>query len=282
MAQINHDESWRLGALQMTSTLDISANQAEVERLLASYPPQPGDVLLLPENFAYLGVGADYSKIAEKTGEGPIQQWLGKLAKHYQITLIAGSLPTKMSGQKRCRSSSLVFDSFGRYIAHYHKMHLFDVDLADNVGAYRESSRFIAGNKPKWFTYQQTKIGLSICFDLRFGYLYHWLTRQGCEILMVPAAFTQLTGKAHWLTLLKARAIENQSYVVAAAQCGQHDDTRHSWGHSCIIDPWGTVIAQLEQQSGICYGKFDPQQVHSLRARMPVNPHSHLTISWSK
>lgn len=282
MAQINHDVSWRLGALQMTSTLDVVENQNEIERLLATNPPKPGDVLLLPENFAYLGAGANYSKIAEKPGEGPIQQWLGKLAKQYQITLIAGSLPTKVSGQKRCRASTLVFDCFGRYISHYHKMHLFDVDLADNVGAYRESSRFIAGNKPKWFTHQQTKIGLSICFDLRFSYLYHWLASQGCEILMVPAAFTQLTGQAHWLTLLKARAIENQCYVVAAAQCGQHDEIRHSWGHSCIIDPWGTVIAQLEQQSGICYGKFDNQQVHSLRARMPVKPHSHLTISWSK
>ncbi|MFM2486699.1 carbon-nitrogen hydrolase family protein [Celerinatantimonas yamalensis] len=274
--------SWRLAALQMCATLDVRQNQCQITDIIAHNPPNPGDLLLLPENFAMLGAGADYRSIAEAPGDGPLQQWLSGLAQQYQITLVAGSLPTRVTGEKRCRSTSIVFDAKGRYITHYHKLHLFDVDVADGVGHYRESERFIAGHTPKWFSHQQSQVGLSICFDLRFSYLYHWLRQQGCEVLLVPAAFTSVTGQAHWLTMLKARAIEQQCYVLAAGQVGHHDSTRQSWGHSCIIDPWGNVIAQLDDQCGICYGKFDHHLLQSLRQRMPLQPNSHMTISWSK
>lgn len=273
---------WRLGALQMCSGLDVGKNQYQIEQILKKSPPNPGDLVLLPENFAQLGTTDNYRSLAERPGDGPLQEWLSCLAKHYQITLVAGSLPTRVTGEKRCRNTSLVFDLNGRCVAHYHKLHLFDVDIADSVGQYRESERFLPGKKPKWFKHQQVGVGLSICFDLRFSYLYQWLRQQGCMVLLVPAAFTEQTGRAHWMTLLKARAIEQQCYVVAAAQVGDHGGGRQTWGHSCIIDPWGHVMAELGKHTGICYGKFEVSSVLALRKRMLIQPHPHLDIRWSK
>lgn len=272
---------WRLGAVQICSTDDVSRNLEQIETVLAKNPPQAGDLILLPENFACLSVADNYRRLAENVGEGPIQKWLSQLAANYQITLVGGSLPTRMTGEKRCRTTSLAYDANGQYCAHYHKMHLFDVDLpGDNQ--YCESAKFIAGTKPKWFIHQKIRIGMSICFDLRFPYLYQWLKNHGCTVLLVPAAFTAMTGRAHWLPLLQARAIEQQCYVIAAGQSGQHDEHRYTWGHSCIIDPWGRVVSQLDEQQGICYGEFDGQLVRSLRQQMPLTANPHMTISWSK
>lgn len=273
--------SWRLGALQMTSGSDIAENFAQIEALLAKQPPNPGDLILLPENFAALGAGVDYRQFAESLGDGPIQRQLAKLARQYQITLVGGSLPTKKTGDKRCRATSVAYNPDGQLIGHYHKLHLFDVELKDGVGRYRESDKFVAGNRPAWFEYQNARIGMSICFDLRFGYLYQWLRSQACEVMLVPAAFTEHTGEAHWESLLRARAIEHQSYVVAAGQVGNHGQGRTSWGHSCIIDPWGQVLGRLERQTGICYGSFDGKLLRSLRQRMPLQAHSNLQFSWS-
>ncbi|MFM2482973.1 carbon-nitrogen hydrolase family protein [Celerinatantimonas sp. YJH-8] len=275
------DGQWRLGALQMTSGEHVAANLDQIEQILADTPPEPGDLILLPENFAALGPGCDYRKIAEKPGEGVIQQRLMQLAQKYQITLVGGSLPTWVTGETRCRATSVAFDAQGQLCGHYHKLHLFDVEVSDPIGHYQESAKFIAGTEPKWFTHQSIRVGMSICFDLRFSYLYHWLRAQGCQILLVPAAFTEHTGQAHWLTLLKARAIEQQCYIVAAAQVGDHGHGRVTWGHSCIIDPWGKVVSGLEQQPGICYGTFDGKLIRSLRQRMPLQANSHLQISWS-
>lgn len=269
-------------ALQMNSSAVIEDNFRQAESLLEQVNPQPGDIVLLPENFSiYAGDGA-YIKVAENLDDGPIQLWLAAQAKRWQIYLIAGSVPIKGPEALRCYTCSLAFSPNGELIQHYNKLHLFDVDVSDNVGAYRESDSFIAGEQIAWFDIGNIRVGMAICFDLRFPYLFQLLRQQGCDIVLLPAAFTALTGEAHWQALLQARAIENQLYLVAANQAGTHYKQRQTWGHSMIVDPWGCCLDVQEKGIAASKAEYNPQMLKQVRDRMPLPLHEQLHLGWRK
>lgn len=271
----------KLIALQMTSNGVVEDNLKQAEDLLQQAKPKAGDLVLLPENFACYGGGDKaYMSIAEHLGKGPIQTWLSQQAKLYGIYLVAGSVPTKAEEQHRCYTTSLAFSPAGELLQHYHKLHLFDVDVADNVGSYRESDSFVAGEQLAWFDMGAIRVGMAICFDLRFPYLFQLLRQQGCDIVLVPAAFTALTGEAHWQALLQARAIENQLYLVAANQTGTHKNQRQTWGHSMIVDPWGRCLDLQPSGTGPARADFNPQLLQQVRDRMPVPLHGQLQLGW--
>ena len=271
-------------AIQLTSQADWQNNRQAIVAQLEQLPAERPCLVLLPENFACLGSVADYHAIAEPLAEGPIQQQLAQWAREYGIWLVAGSLPIRSAdaAESRVHTSSLVYSDAGILQGHYHKLHLFDVDVADGHGSYRESARFVAGEAWQVVASPFGTLGLSICYDLRFPELYRQLRMAGAEILLVPAAFTRVTGQAHWLPLLRARAIENQCYVVAANQCGQHGGSRQTWGHSVIIDPWGQVLAEAAEIPGLIHSKLDRSHLEQIRLDMPVMRHARLRHGWGE
>jgi predicted amidohydrolase len=272
----------QLVALQINAQADWLSNQSQISILLQQLPVERPCLVLLPENFACMGATSDYQQLAEPIGTGPVQRQLSEWAKAFDIWLVAGSLPTRLPQQNRVHTTSLVFNPQGELAGYYHKLHLFDVDVADARGRYRESDSFIAGDDISVIPSPFGGLGLSICYDLRFPDLYQLLRQQGADVLLVPAAFTKVTGNAHWLALLQARAIENQCYVVAANQCGRHDGNRETWGHSVIIDPWGEILAQQGHQPGLIAASLDPQKIEHIRQSMPVQLHARLTPVWRK
>jgi deaminated glutathione amidase len=269
-----------LAAIQLVSGRRWQDNRAQIDAELAALPKERPLLVLLPENFALLGERQGYLDGAEAIGEGPIQTQLAEWARHYGIWLVAGAMPTRMptiiAGSEHIHTSLLVFDPSGKLKGHYHKIHLFDVDVADNQGRYRESETFSPGSEPVLVDSPFGPLGLSICYDLRFPELYRQLTRAGARVLLVPAAFTAVTGEAHWEPLLRARAIENQCYVVAANQGGTHETGRQTWGHSMVIDPWGRVLASKESGRGTVLAKMEPGLIDELKRTMPVLTHARL------
>lgn len=265
-----------LSALQLVSGRHWPANRELIVALLAELPAERPLLALLPENFALFGERQGYLDGAESLGEGPIQAQLAEWAREHNIWLVAGAMPTRIEGEARIHTSSLVFDPEGICQGVYHKLHLFDVDVADSQGRYRESETFSPGEHPVTVPSPLGTLGLSICYDLRFPELYRTLVAAGARILLVPAAFTRFTGAAHWETLLRARAIENQCWVVAANQGGDHETGRETFGHSMIVDPWGTVVACKGEGAGVVSARFDPQQASLLGERMPVLRHARL------
>lgn len=205
------------------------------------------------------------------------------MGKTYNLWLIAGAYPQPCpDNDPRVRSACLVFDDQGALQARYDKIHLFDVDVADAQGSYRESDHFAPGNSVVVVDTPVGKVGLAICYDLRFPQLFMQMRAQGAEIFTVPAAFTHKTGEAHWQSLLRARAIEQQCYVIAANQCGWHDAAdaakrRQTWGHTQIIDPWGEVLTELDESTGIAIATIDSQKQQKLRRNMPVFDHQKFT-----
>lgn len=270
----------KLVAVQLNGQADWSLNRRQISEQLAQLPSERPCLVLLPENFACLGTTADYQGIAESLGSGPIQQQLADWARQWGIWLVAGSLPTQVSGETRLHTSSLVYAPDGTLQGHYHKLHLFDVDVADGHGQYRESASFAPGEDWRVVASPFGGLGLSICYDVRFPELYRRLRVAGADILLVPAAFTYVTGQAHWLALLRARAIENQCYVLAANQCGDHGGGRQTWGHSVIIDPWGQVLAEAGHESGLIHAGLDLQFLNKVRRDMPVLQHARLSDGW--
>jgi predicted amidohydrolase len=265
-----------LCALQLVSARRWPENRDQIANLLAQLPAERPLLALLPENFALFGERQGYLDGAEVPGEGPIQHQLAEWARHYGIWLVAGAMPTRIDGESRIHTSSLVFNPDGKCCGLYHKLHLFDVDVADSHGRYRESETFTAGEQPVVVDSPFGALGLSICYDLRFPELYRTLVAHGAKVLLVPAAFTRVTGAAHWEPLLRARAIENQCWVVAAGQGGDHETGRETYGHSMIIDPWGRVVACQESGPAVVMAPFDPQHATQLAARMPVLQHARL------
>jgi deaminated glutathione amidase len=270
----------RMVAVQLNGGASWPQNRQQIDGLLAQLPTERPCLVLLPENFACLGDSAAYQQWAEPLGDGPIQRQLVDWARQWGIWLVAGSLPTRVDGETRLHTSSLVYSPEGQLQGHYHKLHLFDVDVADGHGQYRESASFIPGER--WCVVPSPfgGLGLSICYDVRFPELYRQLRVAGADILLVPAAFTYLTGQAHWLALLRARAIENQCYVLAANQCGEHAGGRQTWGHSVIIDPWGQVVAEAGHTVGVIHAELDPQFLNKIRTDMPVLHHARLRDGW--
>ncbi|MGE6108712.1 carbon-nitrogen hydrolase family protein [Aeromonas sobria] len=265
-----------LCAMQLVSGRGWADNRARIAEQLAALPPERPLLVLLPENFALFGERQGYLDGAEALGEGPIQTQLAAWAREYGIWLLAGAMPTRIPGAGHIHTSSLVFDPDGALRGHYHKIHLFDVDVADNHGRYRESETFSPGDAPVLVDSPFGPLGLSICYDLRFPELYRQLARAGARVLLVPAAFTAVTGEAHWEPLLRARAIENQCYVVAANQGGTHETGRQTWGHSMVIDPWGRVLACQPTGCGLVLAKMEPGLIDELHRTMPVLTHARL------
>lgn len=260
----------RLAAIQMNSGADIAANLRQAATLVRQAAEQGAQLVLLPEMFLTLD-GRQYPAIA---ADPAYVRQLAGWASEYGLWLVAGAVPMlSPDGDPRVRSSTLVFDASGEPVARYDKIHLFDVDVGDAQGRYRESERFAPGTELVVVDTPAGRLGLSICYDLRFPGLFQRLREQGAEIITVPAAFTHTTGAAHWQPLLRARAIETQCYVVAANQCGWHDEKRRTWGHSQIIDPWGTVLTELEEEPGVALALLEPERLEDVRRRMPVLAH---------
>lgn len=269
-----------LAAVQMCSGPDIEANLAQARRELAAAAAAGASLAVLPENWAVFDA-AQYAALGQRLPEMLAQ--VGAMARELDLWIVAGTLPAahRPDGAPvpdgRVRTACHVIDSDGEVVARYDKIHLFDVEVDDAQGSYRESATFEPGSAVVCVDTPAGRVGLSICYDLRFPELYRELQRQGAEILVVPAAFTQVTGEAHWEPLLRARAIENQCYVIGSAQGGRHGPTRVTWGHSQVIDPWGRVLAGCGAEGpGLALAGRDPEEQVRLRRRMPVAAHRRL------
>ncbi|MDN2480161.1 carbon-nitrogen hydrolase family protein [Vibrio astriarenae] len=262
----------RVGIIQMTSGPDPDKNLAYIKEQVFHLAKQGVKWIITPENALVFGRKEDYHRVAEHLGMGPLQLELGLLAKEAGIWLIIGSMPIKRSGG--VSTTTLVFNDQGLLVTHYDKLHMFDVEVNDAHRSYRESETFTPGSKIETIQTPFGHLGLSICYDLRFPQLYSELIRLGANILLVPAAFTAVTGQAHWRSLLMARAIENQAYVVAVNQTGVHPCGRETWGHSMIISPWGEVLLELGQRAQNGVADIDLSVVNELRQNMPVIQHS--------
>ena len=264
----------QVAAIQMISGADVQANLDTAARLIAEAAAQGAQLALLPECFAVFGnralqeIGA-----AEYDGSGPIRRFLAEQARQHGIWLVAGSIPLPAVPNGKAMACCLVLDAQGNEVARYDKLHLFDVEVADSQRSYRESKDYGHGDRVVCIDTPVGRLGLSICYDVRFAELYQALRREGAELIVVPSAFTAVTGAAHWEVLLRARAIETQCYVLAANQGGRHANGRDTFGHSCLIDPWGEITACLPQGEGVVTGEIDLQHLNSIRGRMPVAAH---------
>jgi len=260
----------RVAALQMVSTPEVAENLEQAGSLLADAKRKGAELALLPEYFCILGQrDRDKVAVAEADGAGPIQDFLSSRARELGIWIIGGTLPLRTDDPARVYNSSLVFDPAGRRIARYDKVHLFRFETATE--RYDESRTLIAGGRTVTFDAPCGRIGLSVCYDLRFPELYRALG--DCVLIVVPSAFTATTGAAHWEILLRARAIENQCYVLAAAQGGTHRNGRSTYGDSILIDPWGRVIDRLATGPGVVIGDVDPAVIAEVRAGLPAHSH---------
>ncbi len=273
-------------AIQLCATNDLNANLATCERLVAQAATRGAQLVLLPECFAFLGEQekdkfeiAEFLQLGHAKTPGPILTSVMKMATEHQIWVIAGGIPELRPEDSELRVKTTAYNTCavvsptGELVSAYRKIHLFDVDIPGGA-TLKESAATSAGSEVMSVETSLGRVGLSICYDLRFPELYRKLTlEQGAEILVVPAAFTAHTGAAHWHTLLRARAIENQCWVLAAGQTGRHNAKRHSYGHSMIIDPWGVIRAELPEGEGIAMAEIDQSFTQEKRAHLPCLQH---------
>jgi predicted amidohydrolase len=266
-----------VAAVQLSSQGRIAENLATCAELCAAAATRGAKLVVLPENFAFMGPESERSTHAEVLGDvdAPIQRALASLARRHAIFVVGGGMPERSENSERPFNTSIVIDPSGTLIASYRKIHLFDVDLVDGT-TLRESASTTSGADPVLVSVADFKVGLSICYDIRFPELYRALVRMGAEILLAPSAFTLHTGKDHWHVLLRARAIESQCYVVAAAQWGKHPLGRTTYGHALVADPWGTVIAECSDGRGFALGTVDAGRLASVRASLPSLEHRRL------
>jgi deaminated glutathione amidase len=260
-------------AVQMTSGPDVAANLAVAADLIAAAVEADASVVLLPENFNFIGRrDADKRAVAESYGAGPTQDFLAAAARRHGVWIVGGTQPLRSeAADGRVTNSLLVYDVAGRCVARYDKIHLFDVDVPGKPGeTYRESAHVAPGHDVVLIDTPAGRVGLSVCYDLRFPELYRRLSAAGAEVLVVPAAFTVPTGRAHWETLLRARAVENLCYVVAAAQSGLHPNGRETYGDSLIVDYWGRVLTRLPRGSGFVSAAIDRDALGRVRGEFPA------------
>jgi deaminated glutathione amidase len=273
---VRHD-TVRAAAVQLSSQADVGANLQRCGQLVAEAAGLGAEVILLPENFAYLGPEAGKRAVAERLGDpqAPIQRAVAEMARAHQVILVAGGFPEASGDPARPYNCCAVYSEAGQLLGSYRKIHLFDVELPDGT-QIRESASNTAGDQPVIVTCAGYGFGLSICYDLRFPELYRALVDRGAEVLLVPSAFTLQTGRDHWHVLLRARAIEAQCWVVAANQWGAHLDGRASYGHSLIVDPWGTVVAQCSDRVGVVMAELDRTTLRRVRDHLPSLRHRRL------
>jgi nitrilase len=264
----------RVAAIQMTSTHEIEVNLEAARIHLESAARSEARLAALPENFAFMGRNsADKRAVAEREGEGPIQDFLAETARRLQIWVIGGTVPLRREADGRVAAACLVYDSDGQRVARYDKIHLFDVDVPGSQESHRESEHTGPGRDPRLVDSPVGRIGLAVCYDMRFPELFRVLSRQGAELFVVPSAFTVPTGRAHWDALLRARAIENLCGLVAPAQWGVHANGRETYGDSMIVDHWGQVLARMPSGTGCVIADFDPRARADARARFPALEH---------
>jgi predicted amidohydrolase len=271
-----------VAVIQMVSQNDIASNLQQARALLRQAAEAGARLAVLPENFAALG-HADVVALGrqEASGKGPLLPWLQRTARDLGLWLVAGTLPLPPDGQpeRKPRACSLLFDSYGERMARYDKLHLFDAQVSDGRGHYRESDDYDPGEHLVVVDTPVGRLGMSVCYDLRFAEFYGKLREAGAELISVPSAFTAVTGAAHWDVLIRARAIETQCYLLAAAQGGLHSGGRETYGHSSIIDPWGRALAVQERGVAVLLGQRDALEQAAIRERMPVLRHKRFFVA---
>jgi len=258
----------RVAVVQMTSGDDVDTNLRAAEAFVADAAARGAEWVALPENFAFLRREGAPLPCAWSL-DGPIVNALASWAKRHEVWLLGGTFPEEVPGQSKVHNTSTLLSPRGELVAVYRKIHLFDVDLGDGGGSFRESDHFAAGSEVTVACTPFGSIGLSVCYDLRFPELYRRMVDRGARYVTVPSAFAPHTGKDHWEVLLRARAIENQVFVIAPAQCGRHSPERSSHGRSMIVDPWGVVLAQAPDRPGVVVADCDPEDQDRVRAAIP-------------
>ena len=266
----------KIAAIQMVSTTSVAGNLDVARRLIDEAARGGAELVALPEYFCLMGrADRDKLAVAEAPGDGPIQAMLSHAAREHGVWLIGGTLPIATDDADRVLNSNCVYAPDGTLAARYDKIHLFRYD--NGRERYDESCAIRAGNVPTAFRAGTVRVGLSVCYDLRFPELYRQLMftpgQSPCDLLSVPSAFTHTTGLAHWELLLRARAVENQCYVIAAAQGGLHENGRRTFGHSMVVDPWGEVLGVLPEGEGVVFAEIDPARIASVRAQLPALEH---------
>jgi deaminated glutathione amidase len=267
----------KLAAIQMASGPNVEANLLETERLIGRAVETGAELVVLPENFALMGMSEkDKVAIRERPGDGRIQHWLADQARRHRIWIVGGTVPLECPDPDKILAACMLFDDRGAAVARYDKIHLFDVHIVDNRESYNESETIANGKSVVVADTPFGRLGLAVCYDLRFPELFRAMLDRGAELVAVPAAFTAITGKAHWEILVRARAIENLIYVVAAAQGGYHVNGRETFGDSMIVDPWGTVMDRLRHGAGVVSACIDRGRLESTRRNFPTITHRRL------
>jgi len=266
-AQVN---AFKVAALQMASGPNVAGNLSEARRLIENAVTQGARLVVLPEFFSIMGMKeSDMVAAREQPGTGPMQQFLKETARKHHIWIVGGSIPVVADAPNKIRNTCLVYDEHGEQVARYDKIHLFNLDLGNEH--YHEGNTIEAGSQVVVVDSPFGRIGLAVCYDLRFPELFRAM--KNVDIIVLPSAFTATTGKMHWETLVRARAIENLTYVIAAAQGGYHVNGRETHGHSMIVDPWGRILDELPRGSGVVLAEINPSYQASLRASLPALTH---------
>jgi nitrilase len=269
-------------AIQMASGPNVSANLIEARRLIRVAAEAGAQLVVLPENFALMGMTEqDKVQVREPEGKGPIQDFLAEQAARHHLWLVGGTIPLVAGDNHKVRAACLLFDAQGRRVARYDKIHLFDVNLPDHGESYHESASTEPGQQVVVADTPFGGLGLAICYDLRFPELFRGMADQGVRIIAVPSAFTAITGAAHWELLVRARAVENLSYVIAAAQGGYHVNGRETYGDSMIVDPWGSVLDRLPRGSGVVVAEINNNFINTTRRNFPVLAHRKMLCTGS-
>lgn len=273
--------SHKVAAIQMTSGIDLKSNLEMAKALLAQAASEGASLAVLPEMFPLLGNGAEFTwaknAIQEQPGHGPIQDFIASEAKRHGIWIVAGTIPLASEFPEKSYASSIIFDDRGNQIARYDKLHLFDARL-NEAESYKESDSTVPGNNIVVVDTPVGKLGMSVCYDLRFPELYREMFSQGAELFAVPAAFTVPTGKAHWEILMRAAAVQNFAYVIGAAQYGVHGMGRETYGDSMIVAPGGEIISRLPKGPGVITAEIDLGLVAQYRHRIPVGAHQRIQM----
>lgn len=272
--RIMSDKRKYAAAIQMASGPNVSANLLTADHLISEAVESGAGLVVLPENFAFMGEhDKDVLSLRESDGEGPLQEYLSQIARRHGIWLVGGTIPLEAQSNSKVRAACLIYNDQGERVARYDKMHLFDVNLVEAHERYSESEVIEPGGETVVVDSPFGKLGVAVCYDLRFPEIFRKLLDKGMEVACLPAAFTAITGKAHWETLVRARAIENLSYVVAAAQGGFHISGRETHGHSMIVDPWGTILAQSPRVTGAICCALDLDYLTTTRRNFPTISH---------
>jgi len=272
----------KLAAIQMASGSNIQANLDEISRLIQQAASQGAKLIVLPENFSQMPMN-DNERVsnAEEAGNGLVQTFLSAQAEKNNAWIVGGTIPIKSDEPSKAYSSSLLYNSSGEQVARYDKIHMFDVLIEENNETYNESATTVAGEEVVVVDTPLGKLGLSVCYDLRFPELYRIMVDQGMEICAIPSAFTAFTGQSHWESLIRARAIENQCYVIAAAQGGYHVNNRQTYGHSMVVNPWGNILGSVGTGPGVVITEMDRGVLETTRNKFQVLKHRKLNCQIS-